>query len=278
MITERNLEVTPVDFPAEADVAEYNSRAWDAQVAAGNKWTVPADAETIARARRGEFQVLLTPTRSVPADWFPPLAGANVLCLASGGGQQGPVLAAAGANVTVVDRSAKQLGQDQLVAQREQLALRTLQTDMRDLSALADASFDLIVHPCSNCFCPEIRPVWREAARVTKPGGVLLVGFTNPLRFMFDERAMTEGRLEVRYKVPYADIRDLPPDELRYFTDRDEPLLFGHTLEDQIGAQLAAGFVLEGLFEDTYEEGANDLLSKYIASFIATRAVRRSWP
>ena len=39
----------------------------------------------------------------MPADWFGDLAGAPVLCLASGGGQQGPLLAAAGARVTVFD-------------------------------------------------------------------------------------------------------------------------------------------------------------------------------
>ncbi len=106
----------------------------------------------------------------------------DILCLASGGGQQAPILAAAGANVTVFDNSPAQLRQDALVAQREGLPLRTVQGDMRDLSAFGDDSFDLIFHPVSNIFVPEVRPVWRECYRVVRPGGVLLMGTLNPIR------------------------------------------------------------------------------------------------
>src|SRR5205085_1973198 len=101
-------------------------------------------------------------------DWFPPVAGLEVLCLASGGGQQGPILAAAGARVTVFDNSPNQLAQDRLVADREGLALETVRGDMADLAAFPDARFDLIVHPCSNMFVPDVRPVWREAFRVLR--------------------------------------------------------------------------------------------------------------
>ncbi len=69
-------------------------------------------SETIARARNGDFSILLTEQKPVPREWFPPLPGLEALCLACGGGQQGPVLAAAGANVTVLDNSPRQLDQD----------------------------------------------------------------------------------------------------------------------------------------------------------------------
>ncbi|MGK3885416.1 class I SAM-dependent methyltransferase, partial [Enterococcus faecium] len=75
------------------DIRAYNREAWDRQAAAGNRWTVPVGPEVIAAARRGDWGVVLTPSRPVPREWFPPLDGLNVLCLASGGGQQGPVLA-----------------------------------------------------------------------------------------------------------------------------------------------------------------------------------------
>ena len=104
------------------DILGYNRQAWDRQVERGNRWTVPVGPEAIARARRGDWSIVLTPTKPVPADWFPPLAGLDVLCLAGGGGQQGPILAAAGARVTVFDNSPKQLAQDRLVADREGLA------------------------------------------------------------------------------------------------------------------------------------------------------------
>jgi SAM-dependent methyltransferase len=152
------------------DILTYNRHAWDRQVERGNRWTVPAGPEEIARARKGDWEIVLTPTKPVPADWFPPLPGLDVLCLASGGGQQGPILAAAGANVTVYDNSPKQLAQDRLVADGEGLALETVEGDMADLHALPDDRFDLIVHPCSNVLVPDVRPVWREAFRVLRPG------------------------------------------------------------------------------------------------------------
>ena len=91
------------------DVFVYNRQAWDRQVQRGNRWTVPVSSEQIARARNGDWSIVLTPTKPVPLEWFPPLVGLDVLCLASGGGQQGPILAAAGANVTVFDNSPARL-------------------------------------------------------------------------------------------------------------------------------------------------------------------------
>src|SRR3982751_4204017 len=136
------------------EILTYNRRAWDRQVERSNPWTVPVTVEEVARARIGDWRIVLTPTKPVPADWFPPLVGLDVLCLASGGGQQGPILAAAGANVTVFEKRRSQLAQDRSVADREGLAIETVQGDMADLSALGDARFDLIVHPVSNVFVP----------------------------------------------------------------------------------------------------------------------------
>src|SRR3954471_9407372 len=107
------------------DILDYNRRAWDRQVERGNRWTVPVGLEEVARARRGEWRIVLTPTKAVPPGWFPPLSGLDVLCLASGGGQQGPVLAAAGADVTVFDNSPGQLAQDRIVGERGGLAIDT---------------------------------------------------------------------------------------------------------------------------------------------------------
>ena len=50
------------------DVLGYNRRAWDRQVERGNRWTVPVGPEEVARARRGHWRVVLTPTKPVPAD------------------------------------------------------------------------------------------------------------------------------------------------------------------------------------------------------------------
>ena len=169
--------------PDRKEILGYNRIAWDRQFERGNRWTVPVGPEEVARARDGEWSLVLTPTKPVPRDWYPPLAGLDVLCLASGGGQQGPILAAAGANVTVFDNSPVQLARDRLVADREDLAIETIQGDMADLSDIREARFDLIFHPCSNAFVPDVLPVWREAFRVLRPGGSLLAGFTNPVAY-----------------------------------------------------------------------------------------------
>jgi SAM-dependent methyltransferase len=253
------------------DLRAYNRAAWDHAVASGNRWTLPVGPDVTAAARRGEWSIVLTPTKLVPREWFPPLAGLDVLCLASGGGQQGPILAAAGARVTVFDNSPRQLDQDRFVAERDGLTLDTVEGDMADLSRFADGAFGLIVHPCSNCFAPDVRPVWRECFRVLRPGGALLSGFCNPVLFLFDEDPTPEGDLRVKYSIPYSDLTSLTEAERRKYTDKTEPLVYGHTLEDLLGGQLAAGFVLTGLYEDADPDRP---LARVIPSFMATRAVK----
>jgi SAM-dependent methyltransferase len=254
------------------DVLLYNRDAWDKEVGNQNVWTVPVDSDRVMRARQGEWSVVLTPRRPVPREWFPDLEGATVLCLASGGGQQGPLLAAAGARVVVFDNSARQLGQDRLVAERDGLDIETIQGDMADLSCFGDEGFDLVFHPCSNCFSETIRPVWCECFRVLRPGGTLLAGFANPLLFCFDREKEAHGVLELKYPVPYSDVTSLRDDERARLLEPGEPLCFGHSLEDQIGGQLEAGFVLTALYEDVHLEG--DMAAPYFPGFLATRALR----
>ena len=254
----------------DVDVRRYNREAWNRQVEKGDRWTVPVGPEVIAAARRGEWSVVLTPNKPVPRAWFGELKGRDVLCLAGAGGQQAPVFAAAGARVTVLDNSPAQLGQDRKVAERDGLELRLVEGDMRDLSAFADGSFDLVFHPCSNCFVDTIRPVWREAYRVLRTGGALLSGICNPVIYLFDPAKEQEGILQLKYKMPYSDFTSLTDEERARY--KDEPLVFAHSLEDQLGGQTDAGFAITGFYEDTHVGG--DKLSEYLSGFIATRAVK----
>jgi SAM-dependent methyltransferase len=177
--------------------------------------------------------------------------------------------------VTVLDNSPRQLAQDRRVAERHGLPLTTVQGDMANLSILPDEAFDLIVHPVSNCFVPDVRPVWNEAFRVLRHGGALLAGFNNPTVYLFDdELAERESLLQVKYTLPYSDLTNLSPEERQRYLETGAPLEFGHTLEDQIGGQLDAGFVLTGLYEDAYGPGEDDILNDVMSPFIATRAVR----
>ncbi len=254
------------------DPYEYNQDAWNRQVRQGQRWTVPVTPEKIEAARAGEWSIVLTNEKAVPRHWFPdPLEGVPILGLASGGGQQMPILAAAGARVSLLDASEGQLEQDRRVAEREGLEIRTVLGDMADLSAFDDESFDLIFHPCSNSFAKDIRPVWREAFRVLRPGGALLSGFSNPISSIFCPRQQDQGKLEVRYSVPFSEFRDLPEEDRAHYVGEGEPLLFGHTLEDQIGGQLDAGFRLEQMYEDRDSKSA---LGRFIATQMATRAVK----
>ncbi|MDB5469190.1 MAG: SAM-dependent methyltransferase, partial [Caulobacter sp.] len=187
---------------------------------------------------------------------------------------QGPILAAAGARVVVFDASAKQLAQDQAVARRDGLAIVTRQGFMHDLSAFADDSFDIVFHPVSNCFAPDIEPVWRECFRVLRRGGVLLAGFMNPIVYIFDAEAQERGELVVRFSLPYADVADLPPEELQRVIARDHTVEFSHTLEAQIGGQLQAGFVLTHMFEDRDSGTPDTGRSSYFPTCMATRALK----
>ncbi|RPH58420.1 MAG: class I SAM-dependent methyltransferase [Chloroflexi bacterium] len=253
------------------DIRAYNREAWDREVAGGSPWTIAVSPEEIARARRGEFSVLLTEQKPVPVEWFPRLPGLDVLCLAASGGQQAPILAAAGANVTVLDNSPRQLARDREVAEREGLNLTLVEGDMRDLSAFPAESFDLIFHPVSNVFVPDVRPVWKEAFRVLRHSGTLLSGFMNPVYYIFDLKKSEQGILEARHSAPYSDAESLSPAELEEYLQTGSPLEFGHTLTDQLGGQMDAGFHLIGLYEDYMPDSP---LSKYHPVYIATRSLK----
>ena len=253
------------------DIRAYNREAWNRYVDGGESlWTQPVSPEIIAEARKGNFSILLTEQKPVPHEWFPPLNGLDTLCLACGGGQQGPVLAAAGANVTVFDNSPRQLDQDRFVAEREGLTnLKTVEGDMRDLSAFADESFDFIFHPVSNLFIHEIRPVWREAYRVLRHGGTMLAGFMNPILYIFDCEKAELGTIEVKFKLPYADIEH--PEIAEKLMAEGDALEYSHTLTEQLGGQMEAGFHIIGMYEDYQQYTA---VSNYTPTYIATRALK----
>lgn len=255
------------------DTTKQNREAWNQKVEEGSKWTKTVSSEEIERSRKGDWNIIVTTEKFVPRSWFPSsLEGVKILCLASGGGQQGPVLAAAEADVTVTDISGKQLEQDQFVAKRDGLQLKTVQGDMSDLSNFKDESFDMIINPVSNLFIKDVHPVWKEASRVLKPNGILISGCVNPLLFIFDDNEERKGILDVKHKVPSSTLDYLKEGEVQAYIESNQTIEYAHTLEAQIQGQIDAGFAITGFYEDDF--GGTRVLDNYIKTFIATRAVK----
>ncbi|MGJ5641346.1 class I SAM-dependent methyltransferase [Formosa sp. S-31] len=249
------------------DIVKHNSSAWDGYVDKKNRWTIPVSKQDLEQAKKGNWNIVLTPKKPVPHHWFPKLKGLKILGLASGGGQQCPVLATLGAHVTVFDNSEKQLLQDKTLSDQFNLNIKTVQGDMKDLSVFENQTFDLIFNPCSVLFVDNVLPVWKECFRVLKPNGILMTGLINPLSFQLDEE-----RMSLIYKQPFSDLHSLPPDKLEALKNNNEALVFGHSLSDQISGQLEAGFNLTHMYEDDW--GGEQKLDAYFPAFIATRAVK----
>ena len=245
--------------------ADVNAAAIGQWCAEGWEWGVPVSHEEFLRAKAGDWTLVLTPTKPVPRSWFPPLEGCRVLGLACGGGQQMPLLTAAGARCTVLDYTPQQLESERLVARREGYDIEIVRADMSQPLPFADGSFDLIVHPVSNCYIREVRPLWRECHRVLRPGGILLAGLDNGINYMFDDDERT-----VAHKLPYDPLADegLYAQSLK----SGDGIQFSHTLEEQIGGQLEAGFRLTAVYEDY--NGSGNLHDHGVPTFWATRAVR----
>ena len=242
-----------------------NSQLIDRWVAEGWEWGRPISHEEFERAKAGEWSRLLTPTKPVPADWFCPLQGARVLGLASGGGQQAPILAAQGAHCTVLDYAKSQLDSEEMVAAREGYAVTLIHADMTKPLPFADGSFDLIFHPVSNCYVEQVEPIWRECFRVLKRGGILLAGLDNGISYAFDD----DERQLVR-NLPFNPLKDAALYEESVANDWG--IQFSHTIEEQVGGQLRAGFILTDIYQDT--SGSGGLHACGVPTYLATRAVR----
>ncbi len=254
-----------------ADPGSYNQKIWDQIAKAGDKYYVALDDDKVESARNGPLNIRLTPTKSVPQDWLGSLASKNVLCLACGGGQQAPLFAAAGADVTVFDISNEQLERDSAAAAKHNLQITTVWGDMANMAIFADGHFDLVVNPCSVCFCPELAPIWKEVYRVVATGGRFMTGFVKPIQYIFDQILLNDGDFKVVNKIPYSDL-DLDPQQREQILGSERPLEFGHSLTSLIGGQIEAGFQVVGFYEDRW--GDDDVLSDHIDVFAATLAIK----
>lgn len=245
---------------------DVNSAIIDQWVADGWERGKPIDHETFKKAQANDWAVFLTPTKAVPKEWFCSFPGAKILGLASGGGQQMPIFAALGAKCTVLDYSEAQLASEKLVAEREKYDIEIIKADMTKSLPFADDTFDLIFHPVSNCYIQDVIPVWKECFRVLKPNGLLLAGLDNGINYVFDN-----DEKEITNVLPFNPLADK---KLYEQSIKDNiGIQFSHTIEEQIGGQLKAGFMLIDIYHDTNGEG--NLHIHNVPTFYATCAIKK---
>ncbi len=246
---------------------QINSETIDRWVADGWEWGRPISHETYQKAREGTWDVLLTPTRPVPHDWFGNLKDKRLLGLACGGGQQIPVFSALGAQCTVLDYSQKQLDSERLVANREGYAVKIVHADMTQPLPFENETFDIIFQPVSNCYVEKLLPIFKECYRILKHGGLFILGQDNGgINYIFDDEEKT-----LLNHLPFNPLKN--NDQMKQLIDTDSGVQFSHTLEETLGGQLQCGFILTHLYEDTNGEG--NLHDHNIPSFMATRAIKK---
>jgi SAM-dependent methyltransferase len=204
--------------------------------------------------------------------------GQRVLCLASGGGLQSVLLAAAGAEVTVVDLSPAMLEQDRRMASSRGLTLRIIEGSMDDLSMLADACFEVVIQPVSSCYVPDIVRVYQEVARVTVTAGLYLSQHKQPTSLQASALPGPQG-----YTIPevYYRREPLPPTLGAYEHREGGALEFLHPWEQLIGGLCRSGFVIEDLQEPNYADpraavGTFRHRSQFIPPYVAIKARRTS--
>jgi len=277
------------------DVAAHNQRMWDRLSAAGIPYTRPQGTPPRTTAAKRRF---LDPSDRLTGL---PIAGQRVLALAGGGGWHAVLFAELGADTTVLDISARQLKTVRDLARSRDVKLRLLQGDMRDLSAFADESFDLVWHSHSIVFVPDADRVIREVGRVLAPGGVYRASTMHPVTLrMYGTWTGSGWGFRQSYFEDGAVPFDDPTWEFEDVTVDAPTLEYGHRISDLINACAAAGLVIDGFWEttpgeistavplralpaktllaqrDRLEPGSDDALERYLPAFIEWRARKLS--
>lgn len=245
------------------DYIKKNQSTIDRWVEEGWQWGKPVDHEVYNEALNGNYQLFLTPTVSVPKHWLGNLNGKKVLGLAAGGGQQGPILAALGAQVTIIDFSDQQIISEKTVANREHYDIDVVQGDISQPLPFEDEYFDLILHPVSNVYIQNVQPIWQEVFRVLKSGGEILSGLDNGINYIVDN-----SETKIVNHLPFNPLKNA--EQMAQMLSENGGIQFSHSIEEQIGGQLKAGLVLKDIYSDT--NGVGNLHSLNIPSFWATRS------
>jgi SAM-dependent methyltransferase len=206
--------------------------------------------------------------------------GKRLLCLAAGGGLQSALLAAAEADVTVVDLSPAMLAQDREMAAAQGFNIRIIEGSMDDLSMLQKAYCDIVVQPVSTCYVPDVVKVYQAVARVTVTGGLYLRQHKQPVSLQASALPGPHG-----YTINTAYRRSGPlPLMIGHSAHRERDAAeFIHRWEDLMGGLCRSGFVIEDLQEPDYADpiappGAFGHRSQFIPPYVAIKARRTGNP
>jgi ubiquinone/menaquinone biosynthesis C-methylase UbiE len=223
------------------DTAIINQQHWEKMVKEGCGFTRPwlnLNRETILQYARGQLTCVPESLEVIyPYSLLADVEGKDVLCLASGGGQQTAVFGLLGARVTVVDLAEGQLESDREAAAHYGYPITTIHADMRDLSSLGEHAFDLVYQANSMGYVPDVRQVYSEVARVLRTGGLYRVDGCNPVAQFVDETWDGTG---YHITIPYAQ---------RIQRRKGGPVEYRHYLSDIFNGLLDTGFSLQQVYE-----------------------------
>ena len=242
----------PASNEIDDPILRRNAAAWDRLAAAGQPLARPAVDAAFADPRSW------LGTAGPPGrPWLPAsLKGLEVLCLAAGGGKHGPLYAAAGGRVTVVDLSAAMLELDRQVARERRIDLRLVQTSMDDLSMLSGGRYDLVIQPVSSCYLPRLNRLFAEVARVTRPGGLYISQHKSPASLQAALEPNAAGHYELLHPLQDSATgprQPLPPAAASRLREAGTAE-FVHSLGDLLGGICTAGFALEDCWEPAEAE------------------------
>lgn len=247
---------------------EHNRRVWNQMAAKQARFTRPASDD--------DFRNPLATVDGL--GWLGgDIRNRSVLCLAAGGGRQGPLYAAAGAKVTVVDISGAMLEIDREVARQRRLDLVTVETSMDDLSMFRAGEFEIVIHPVSTCYVPDVAPTFAEVARVTQANAIYISQHKQPVSLQTTLEGSV-GRFELEQKY----YRDEPLPSASGSRLREEGALeYLHRWEQLVGGICRAGFMIEDLVEPFHADPQADAGSfgnraMYVAPYVRIKARRKT--
>lgn len=234
---------------------KVNKRFWNKWSKERGPWSQRYSKNLIQKAKLGKVEF---GGKTVPKGWLPKnWKELDVLGLATAGGQQMPVIAATGANVTSFDFSKEQLKRGLEVCKKEGLKIKTQKGEMENLSVFADESFDFVLNSVSTCYTKNVRKVYKEVYRVLRPSGVFISQFVNPVFYsslneIYGDKKAKEMKLF--NSIPYSDIKACSKKEIKKIIEDSGSLEFGHSLMDLIGGQTSLGFKITGFYEYKWKD------------------------